>query len=222
MVSIVVALYNKEKYIRACLQSILSQSFKEIEVVVVNDGSTDHSLKIVEEFSDKDERIKIVTKKNSGLSAARNTGIETSTGEFLMFVDADDELENGAIEKLYTLITRDNSDISIGSASVIYDAYAELKDDDSWYFSIKHKGLFGVTDEIIDNLYCTSWGKMYRRSIIEKYNLYFPEGLNYEDAYWHWTYITSSNSISCIKDVVYKYYRRKESIMSSTLKKHKD
>ena len=212
-------MYNDEKYIKVCLYSIVNQSYKDIELIVVNDGSKDNSLQIVQEFAKKDKRIKIINKENGGLSSARNTGIENSTGELLMFVDADDELEQDAIENLYIAINKGNSDISVGAATVIYDTHLELKENDDWYFSIRYSGIFNITDKLINDIHCSAWGKLFKRSIINKFCLRFPDKLNYEDAYWHWTYLTSCKKISCIKNVVYKYYRRKNSIMSNTFER---
>ena len=99
MISVIIPLYNNEKFIKPCLQSVINQSYKDIEIVIVNDGSTDNSLNIVEEIADRDNRIKIINQKNSGRSAARNIGIKNSSGDFLMFVDADDELEKMICEQ---------------------------------------------------------------------------------------------------------------------------
>ena len=214
MVSVIIPLYNNEEYIDACLQSVVNQSYKDIEIIIVNDGSKDNSLNIVEKYADRDNRIKIISKENGGRSSARNTGLKYSIGEFLMFVDADDELEKDSIKKLYDAINKYNSDISVGAISVKYDTHLELKNNDSWYFSIRYSGFYDVTDKLIEDINCSTCGKIFRRSIIDKNNLQFPDGINYEDAYWHWVYITSCRNISCIKDVVYKYYRRKNSIMS--------
>ena len=216
MISVIVPMYNDEKYIKSCLDSVINQNYKDIEIIVVDDGSTDNSLLIVKKIAEKDNRIKIINRKNGGRSIARNTGIENSTGEFLMFVDADDELEIDAINKLYIAINKENSDISVGSATVVYDVHQELKNNDVWYFSIRYSGIYSITDKLIEDIHCSAWGKLFRRCIIDKYKLRFPEKLNYEDSYWHWTYLTSCRKISCIKDSVYKYFRRKNSIMSLT------
>lgn len=216
MISVIIPLYNNEKFIKPCLQSVINQSYKDIEIVIVNDGSTDNSLNIVEEIADRDNRIKIINQKNSGRSAARNIGIKNSSGDFLMFVDADDELEKNGIENLYKAINQENSDIAVGAVIINYDTHSELKENDDWYFSIRYNGIHDITDKLIEDIHCSVWGKIYRRSIIENNKLQFPEGLNYEDAYWHWVYLTSCNKISCIKNIVYKYFRRKDSIMSLT------
>ena len=221
MISIIVPVYNAQKYITKCLESIVTQNFKDIEIIIVNDGSTDNSLKIINFFAKRDSRIKVINKQNDGRAIARNIGLKNSSGEFIMFVDADDELEQGAIKKLYDAIVKDNSDIVIGNVSIIYEAHNELKNGDAWFFALRYKGTLNINDDLIWDLHNSTWGRIFKRSIIEKYKLQFPEKLNYEDAYWHWVYLTSCNKISFINDIVYKYFRRKESIMSLTFE-HKE
>lgn len=216
MISIIVPLYNVQNYIVKCVESIITQSYKDIEIIIIDDGSTDCSLKLVNNLKEKDHRIKVISQKNSGMSSARNRGIELAKGDLLMFVDADDQLENFAIEKLYHNIKETNADIVIGAVSIIYEAHEELKVSDDWYYALRYKNTLSLSDELIDDIHCSVWAKLFKRSIIEKNNLRFPEGLAYEDAYWHWTYLTSCTKISFIEDKVYKYFRHKKSIMSST------
>lgn len=216
MISVIVALYNQELYIEKCIKSILFQSFKDIEIIIVNDGSTDKSLKNIEYLVRNDSRIKIINQQNGGQASARNTGIEYSRGDFIIFVDADDELADNAIENLYNNIIKYESDIAIGDISIIYDAHKELKESDNWYYKIRYSGVISITDKIINDIHCSAWGKIYKKDIIIKNGIRFPEGLYYEDAYFHWIYLTSSNKISFIKNSVYRYYRRNKSIMSCT------
>ena len=216
MISVIVALYNQQEYIKKCIESIIFQSYKNIEIIVVNDGSTDNSLKQIESLVNNDQRIKVINKKNGGLSAARNTGIENSKGDYLMFVDADDELEENAIEYLYNSMLMYNSDISIGKVNIIYDVHRELKKSDDLYYSIRYKDALFINDDIIRDINCSAWSKLFKRNIINKYNIRFPEKLYYEDAYWHWAYLTSCNKISFVEKNVYKYFRRKNSLMSAT------
>ena len=112
-VSIIVPVYNVEKYLSKCLESLINQTLKDIEIICVNDGSTDNSLSILKEYANKDSRIKIIDKQNEGVSVARNTGIEVATGEYLIFVDSDDYLVENACEKALNTIEHNNSDICI-------------------------------------------------------------------------------------------------------------
>ena len=112
-ISVIVPVYNVENYLKKCIDSIINQTFQDIEIICVNDGSTDNSRKILEEYKNKDSRIKIIDKENGGLSSARNAGIKTAEGEFLSFIDSDDWIDKTMLEKLYKNITGLNSDISI-------------------------------------------------------------------------------------------------------------
>lgn len=116
-VSIIVAAYNIEKYIYKCIDSIRKQTFKDIEIIIVNDGSTDSTLNIIRNLALKDSRIRIIDKKNEGLIEARKSGLDVANGEYILFVDGDDWLELDALEKLYNNAINNNSDI------VIYNAY---------------------------------------------------------------------------------------------------
>ncbi|UOK56378.1 glycosyltransferase [Bacillus sp. OVS6] len=117
-ISIVVPIYNVEKYLHKCIDSILSQNFTDLEIVLVNDGSTDSCGRICDEYSIKDNRVKVIHKKNGGLSDARNTGIEISTGDFIGFVDSDDWVEPNMYETLYNLCISNSADISTCSIFV--------------------------------------------------------------------------------------------------------
>lgn len=111
LVSVIVPVYNVEKYLKKCVDSILSQSYQNIEVILINDGSLDGSGEICEAYAKKDERIKYITQNNSGLGKTRNRGIEEASGKYLLFVDSDDYIENTMIEKLYHNITESHADV---------------------------------------------------------------------------------------------------------------
>lgn len=113
--SIIVPVYNVEKYLPKCLESLIKQTLKDIEIICVNDGSMDNSLAILKEFASKDSRIKIIDNQHQGVAKTRNTGIEQSTGEYIGFVDSDDYIDIDFFEKLYNSATKSNSDIAIAS-----------------------------------------------------------------------------------------------------------
>ncbi len=112
-ISIVIPVYNVEKYLHQCLKSVINQTYKNLEIICINDGSKDNSLNILNEYLKKDNRIIIVNQKNSGVSSARNKGIRLSTGDFISFIDSDDYLDLNVYEKCVQRIIRDNSDIII-------------------------------------------------------------------------------------------------------------
>lgn len=113
-ISIIVPVYNAAPYLETCISSILKQSYSNLELILVNDGSTDDSAKICALFAQKDRRVKLITKANGGQSSARNLGLDVATGDLIMFVDSDDWLLDGCIERLYKALKDNDSDISIG------------------------------------------------------------------------------------------------------------
>ena len=110
-ISVIVPVYNVEKYLTKCVDSIMNQTYKDLEIILVDDGSTDNSGKICDEYVKKDKRFKVIHKKNGGLSDARNVGIKNSTGEYLSFIDSDDYIDNDMIECLYNACIKNNADI---------------------------------------------------------------------------------------------------------------
>lgn len=112
MISIIIPVYNAEKFLERCLSSVLGQTYENIEVIAVNDGSTDHSLKIMQQYADKDTRIKIISQENAGVSAARNAGLEICEGEFIIFIDSDDWIESNMLEILLRNLQANRADIS--------------------------------------------------------------------------------------------------------------
>ena len=121
LISVVVPIYNVENYIKKCVDSILSQTYKNLEIILVDDGSPDNCPQICDEYAQKDNRIKVIHKENGGLSDARNAGIDISKGKFITFIDSDDYIEKDYVEVLYNSIKENASDMAIGSHKAIYD-----------------------------------------------------------------------------------------------------
>jgi glycosyltransferase involved in cell wall biosynthesis len=131
-VSVIIPVYNVEKYIKKSLESVMNQTLKEIEIICVNDGTKDNSRKIIEEYAQKDERIKIIDKENGGLSSARNAGMEIARGEYLGFVDSDDWIEETMYEKLYEKAKADESQMVICAVHKYDDKSKKIVDDDRY------------------------------------------------------------------------------------------
>ncbi|MEI0606088.1 glycosyltransferase family 2 protein [Brachyspira pulli] len=127
MVSIIIPVYNVSKYLRTCLDSVINQTYKDLEIICINDGSTDDSLEILKEYSNKDNRIIIIDKKNAGVSAARNDGIEKSSGEYLFCMDSDDYIDNDFIEVFYNNAKKNNSDLVV--LSTFWNLYKRINKD---------------------------------------------------------------------------------------------
>jgi len=172
-VSVIIPVYNVEKYLRECLDSVINQTLKDIEIICVNDGSTDNSLPILKEYAQKDERIKVIDKKNEGVSVARNVGLECANGIYILFLDADDYFESTLIEQSYDYSVKMNSDICIFGANEI-DFNNTKKA--MWYNSLLvNSSNVSLFQMMMLQTFC--WNKMYKLSFLKKYNIKFPNNI---------------------------------------------
>jgi len=213
-VSVIVPVYNVQDYLGDCLDSLIKQTYKDLTIICVNDGSTDRSGKILEQYGKKDKRIRITNKKNGGLSSARNAGLKECKTEYVMFCDSDDSFDETMCEKMLSAIEKDKSDIAICGVNVIYGAHAEMKESDDKYYGLKYNGKKRVNDEVILNTDVAIMSKIFRRQIILDYGISFPEGLNNEDFYFYNAYMSAASTASYVDDKLYNYKRREGSIMS--------
>lgn len=213
-VSVVVPVYNVSAYIKRCMTSIAAQTYKEMEVLFVDDCGTDDSVVQIEEFiasSELDCKL-IHHKQNRGLSAARNTGLEAATGEYVYFLDSDDDITPDCIESLVNPLTTDRYDVVVGDYTVIGgNAYSSLSLDE---------GPLTSNDEIIQTYsegkwYVMAWNKLCRREFLINNNLLFKEGLIHEDIHWTFMVACKAQSLYVVKRFVYNYYVRSSSIMTS-------
>lgn len=174
-ISIIIPAYNAEKYIKKCIDSIVNQTKEELEIIVINDGSTDNTEDIVKEY--KDKRIKYFKNKNQGIGKTRNFGIEKATGSYIMFIDSDDYIEKDACEKMYNKAKNDNLDIVICDFYKEYDNgnIEEIHTDSFENSSLKDN------PNIITEYLCP-WAKIYNRKMIIDNKIKFVENLKYEDA----------------------------------------
>lgn len=205
-ISIIVPVYNAEKYLEKCLDSLKKQTKKEIEWIIINDGSTDHSEEIIKKV--KDKRLKYFKNKNQGIGKTRNFGIEKATGEYIMFLDSDDTLAKDAVEKMYEKVKNEDLDVAICDFYKEYDngQIEEIRTPDFESASLKEN------PDIITEYLCP-WAKIYRRSLIEKNKIRFPENLKYEDAPFVIKSLVCAKKIGKVRECL-NYYRIHE--MSET------
>ena len=228
LISIIIPVHNVEKYLYKCLQSVVNQTYKNLEIICVNDGSTDNSLNILEKFAQKDHRIRIITQKNGGLSNARNTGIDYAAGDYIMFLDSDDWCDIYTVEKLYKNIFENNTDFSI-CAAVLFDNETQKHKTDSYFamsylseFTNKRLNFDNINGRFF-NLPVTAWGKLIRTNIIKDNNLRFIEGVAFEDNPFFMDLFFASKNFSIILDeLIYYRVNRKGSIINSQDKKYFD
>lgn len=207
MISVIVPVKDVECYLEECLSSILAQSYKDVELICVDDGSTDGSPDILKKFSESDERVVLISHNTSlGVSAARNAGLKIARGEFVTFVDSDDYLFPGSLERMVYLMTPD-VDAVVSAVKCIYDesSSVEQKNQFSHYFALKGKvklsygHLFQFNQAV--------FSRLYRRDRIKDLGLCFPEGLLWEDNYWQWVYFSSQPTVYFDSIPAYCYRR---------------
>lgn len=204
-ISIIVPVYNAEKYLKRCIDSILSQTEKNFECILIDDGSTDNSSIIMNNYLELDQRLKVLQKKNAGVSSARNIGLDMAKGDYIVFIDADDYVSETYLANLLSAISND-SDLAVSFAIECNGFGGETKEVYQEAVLIKNNFYRLFTD--YDFAWHTSpWGKIYKRSIIEKLHLRFDEHLNIgEDLYFLYTYINSTNKIQITHYTDYYYF----------------
>lgn len=217
LVSVILTAYNDAEFLPKSLQALKSQTLKDIEIICVDDASTDNSREVIKNFAKDDKRFKIITHKtNLGLSVARNDGMEIAKADYIMFCDADDYYESSMCEKMYQAITTHRADLAICEINVVYHAHQEMKLSDDNYYALKYTGLQNITDELILRTDLSATNKIFRRKIIDQYDLRFPAGLRYEDAFFCPAYFSISAKVFFLNERLYNYVRRANSIMSQT------
>ena len=217
LVSIIVPIYKVEKYLDRCVNSIRQQTYKNIEIILVDDGSPDNCPYMCDKISEEDNRIKVIHKKNGGLSDARNVGIDSAKGEFYCFVDSDDCIYKTMIEDLLNAIAKNGTKMALSSLKTVDElGNRVISKNES---PIKDSNL--TVEEILPKIYqeygwyyIVAWNKMYHRSLFD--NIRFPVGKIHEDEYVIAQIMYEAGTISCISREEYIYtYQRTGSIMSS-------
>lgn len=207
-VSIIIPVYNVEKYLHKCLDSVVNQTFVDFEVILINDGSSDRSGLICDEYVLKDNRIKVVHQINQGVSVARNIGIKLATGKYVYFIDSDDWILPNTIQEVYSKIIEHDVDLVVTHCRAFCDddqVYSYYKILDKYYDAcIKLDGKYNVVS-IINDFRVAVWSKLYKKSIIDQYNLCFDKGLINEDNSWQWYYGTK---IKAYYFLSYPFYQR--------------
>lgn len=216
MVSVIVPVYNGEKYLRECIDSICNQSYTDLEIIIINDGSNDNTSKIAKQIESKDNRVIYVEHENKGVSYSRNKGLDLATGEYIVFVDCDDTIEKGYIELLFNQISKNNLDIvSCGYTDI--SIYGTIKLND---FYIGNSML--NKDEFINNIFKgvggTLWGKIFKTEIINKNKIRLNNNIFMcEDMLFVLQYSMQSRSFGAIEQSLYNYNRKNENSISSKI-----
>lgn len=224
-VSVIIPVYNVEKYLNECLDSVVNQTLDDIEIICVNNGSTDNSLAILESYANSDDRFKIITQTNKGMGSARNVGFKNSSGDYIYYVDSDDFIELNMLEELYKNAINNNSEIVVSKIARFNDFSDKIDysipgfdfenqfegvDFDNFvfnYIEIKHYVL---------NASFAPWMKLFKRDLIEDNNLYFIESIAFEDVLFHVQSILIADKISFSPNFFYHYRNNPNSIINTS------
>lgn len=212
LISVIIPVYNVEKYLERCLQSVLCQTYRKLEIILIDDGSTDGSSALLDAYAAKDSRIVVYHKANGGLSDARNYGIESANGEYLTFIDSDDDVTADYIEYLIKLLEDNKCAMSLCTHNVIFENG-----------KVNGKGTGGqevlkaerclermLYHDVVDT---SAWGKLYNKKLFA--DIRFPKGKLFEDIGTTYKFFIASKKIACGYENKYNYYIRKNSIVTS-------
>ena len=201
-ISVIVPIYNMEKKLKRCLDSLVNQTFKNIEIILINDGSTDKSEKIIEEYSKKYKNIKVISRKNKGISYSRNEGIKKATGKYLAFVDSDDYINLDMYEKLYNKIEKENADIVICNYNKFYSSNPNKFEKVNIAKKCKITNL-SDNPSMIYNIEYAPWNKLYNKKLWD--SVEFPINVKYEDLEAVLKVFLRSNKIVYLNEYLYNY-----------------
>ncbi|QFJ53914.1 glycosyltransferase [Pseudobutyrivibrio xylanivorans] len=214
-VSVIVPAFNVEKYLKRCIESLINQTHSNLEIIIVDDGSTDYTGQLCDNYAAMDSRITVVHQENKGLSAARNAALDRVTGDYIFFVDSDDYIESSAISEMLEQATQSNSDVVACGFSHVFDDKPEI------LFTSTEPGFFSGRESVIqmmrNNNVCTvAWSKLYKSNLWD--NIRFPEGHVHEDEATIYKVLYKAKLVRYMPNSLYKYYQRENSVMNAGLK----
>lgn len=218
LISVIIPVYNVEEYLDRCLESVVNQTYKNIEIILIDDGSTDSSGKMCDEWAQKDKRIKVIHQKNMGISAVRNRGIREAKGELISFIDSDDEAYSDYLETMYCDLTENNCDLAMTKHYVKYPLTTKEA------FSGATTIFNNPKDCLKEMLLCrdvdvSPWGKLYKKSLFE--DVEYPEGKIFEDVATFHAIVFNSKKIILNSTPHYNYIIRRKSISQQYFHKEK-
>lgn len=212
LISIIIPVYKVEKYLEKCIQSVINQTYENLQIILVDDGSPDNCGKICDEYAKKDHRIEVIHKSNGGLSDARNKGLEIAKGEYIGFVDSDDYIEADIYEVLYNLLKQYNADVSICNFYTVSQGKIAIKNVDS---GIKEYTRIEILKEILldNNIQSYAWNKLYKKELFDE--IKYPVGKKYEDIGTTFYLLEKCNKVVVTGKPEYYYINRQDSIVNN-------
>lgn len=211
-ISVIVPVYKVEPYLRKCLDSIVGQTYRNLEIILVDDGSPDNCGAICDEYAARDERIKVIHQPNGGLSAARNTGLDIATGEYIGFVDSDDWIEPDMYEYLLSGARQTEADIAVCG---IFEELPNRQNIRCWHEAETFDTESGLKELLLRKKYSHSaWDKLYRRTLFD--GVRFPNGRNFEDIATTYRVFEKATTVRLMPEAKYHYLQRPDSIMGDS------
>ena len=205
LISVIVPVYNVKEFVKKCLDSLVRQSYKNLEIIVVDDGSTDGSGRICDEFAALDKRMRVFHKKNGGLSDARNFGIKKAKGEIIAFVDSDDLVSEDFVSAMYEGMTKSNADIVICGYNLVKPKKEVMSG----------KGAAAKLLTQQENIDIVAWNKLYKKSLFMDNNIWFPKGQKHEDTLTTYKVLSKARKVAYLDEALYCYVERGDSIMKT-------
>lgn len=203
LISVIIPIYNVEKYIHQCLDSVINQSYKNLEIILIDDGSPDKCPEICDKYARKDKRIIVIHQENKGISSARNTGLKYAHGRYVAFVDSDDWLALNCYEKVLNHAMKTDADITGYDIFEVYGNTIKVKSHTPCESSVIQTSQHY---DLLFSLWPLVWSKLYKKSFLDKHRIYFPDGLIYEDVPFVVACYARNATMSFIKDHLH-YYR---------------
>lgn len=217
LISVIIPVYNVEKYLIRCVDSVINQTYKNLEIILVNDGSTDSSGILCDDLAKGDARIKVIHKENGGVSTAKNDGFLKSRGNYIIFIDSDDYIEEIMIAELYTQLIREDADVSSCGIMNEYTNSKIPQCKNTEYYAVYNKEKFIKEYLIGERVPGSLCNKLLSRRVVE--NIVFPVGRIYEDAYYHLDLVESAKKYVISTKPYYHYYHRDKSLTSEKYSK---
>lgn len=221
--SIILPIYNVEKYLSACIDSILNQTFNDFEVILVDDGSPDKCPEICDDYARKDERIKVIHKPNGGQADARNVGLEAAQGDYICYIDSDDYLANDGVLQLL-------ADKTVSNPDIVHYKFKEWFESDGHIADCRFDYNVPTEGRTVAEIYCdlvdkdayynSAWSKIIRRDLLTDNNIRFVKGIVGEDNEWYYNVVMVANSLVLVDECLYIYRRRQGSTTTTTTRKN--
>lgn len=213
-ITVIIPVYNGEKTIAKTIESVLSQTFCDFEILIVNDGSTDDTTDVIARYLKQDKRIRVIEKVNGGIASARNTGVEHALGDYIAFIDADDWMETTTLEELYNAITEQDAEVCVCDYRYVYED-GTGHDVINYSFSKKN-----VSDnkELLVKVMPQPWNKLMKKDIFKRISPCYPDGLVFEDLCFYACVFPEIKTMTKIDRALINYLQLDSSIMSSAKK----